>query len=261
MEMHCVQWLGHQVGLWEHFGYSEIILEVIAPNGFCVAICCALWVWKEPYEEIIQPTFPQKCGFSSSRTFSTTNINFQLKLNIYIEYSWIFKFGNLSYFFSPLVFNLDNQNIAAKRFPHCWVLGFFFFFFDTSVSNCLQRMRRKACSKEDNSFLLLIVVKSIARNRKLTNSSQCICGAGRLLAARKMPREAVESFLEVFKDRVDVVLGDMVYCAILVVGGWFGWMASEVFSNLNGSMSPTFPGDFSWLWDMDFLAASFINSK
>lgn len=129
MEMHCVQGLGHQVRLWEHFGYSEIILEVIAPNGFCVAICCALWVWKEPYEEIIQPTFPQKCGFSSSRTFSTTNINFQLKLNIHIEYNWIFKFGNLSYFFSPLVFNLDNQNIAAKRFPHCWVLVFFFFFF------------------------------------------------------------------------------------------------------------------------------------
>ena len=43
-------------------------------------------------------------------------------------------------------------------------------------------------------------------------------------------------FLEVFKERADVVLRDMVQWAELVGGGWLDRMVFEVFSNLNVSM-------------------------
>ena len=41
---------------------------------------------------------------------------------------------------------------------------------------------------------------------------------------------------EVFKERVGVVLKDMVQWALLVVGRQLNWMILEVFSNLNDSM-------------------------
>jgi len=50
-------------------------------------------------------------------------------------------------------------------------------------------------------------------------------------------REVVESpSLEVFKKGVDVVLRNTVQWAVLVVGGWLGWVCLEVFPKLNDSM-------------------------
>lgn len=43
--------------------------------------------------------------------------------------------------------------------------------------------------------------------------------------------------LEVSKERVDVVFRDVVYWAILVVGGQLDWIILEVFSNINDSMT------------------------
>ena len=53
----------------------------------------------------------------------------------------------------------------------------------------------------------------------------------------RLPRLVVEPIsLEVFKERVDEVLRDVVYWAIVVVGGHLDCMISGVFSNLNEFM-------------------------
>ena len=42
--------------------------------------------------------------------------------------------------------------------------------------------------------------------------------------------------LEVFKKHLDIVMRDMVYWEILVIGRQLDWMILEVFSNLGDSM-------------------------
>ena len=42
--------------------------------------------------------------------------------------------------------------------------------------------------------------------------------------------------MEVFKESVYVVLSAMVWCAVLVMGGWLDQMTLEVFSNVYDSV-------------------------
>ena len=44
--------------------------------------------------------------------------------------------------------------------------------------------------------------------------------------------------MEVFRNRLDVVLRDVVSGELLVVGGWLHWITLEVFSNLGDSVIP-----------------------
>ena len=48
--------------------------------------------------------------------------------------------------------------------------------------------------------------------------------------------------LEVFKERLDLALRDMVYWVTLVVEGWLDQMILEVFSNLNDSVTQSGAG-------------------
>ena len=59
-----------------------------------------------------------------------------------------------------------------------------------------------------------------------------------------MPIQEVSMILHliVLKERLDVVLRDMVYWELLVMGGWLGWVILWVFSNLGDSM-------ILWLYD------------
>jgi len=53
----------------------------------------------------------------------------------------------------------------------------------------------------------------------------------------RLPWEVVESpSMEVFKESVYVVLSAMVWCAVLVMGGWLDQMTLEVFSNVYDSV-------------------------
>lgn len=53
----------------------------------------------------------------------------------------------------------------------------------------------------------------------------------------RFPREVGESLsLEVRKERAGAVLGNVIYWAILVVGGRLEQVITEVFSSLNGFM-------------------------
>ena len=53
--------------------------------------------------------------------------------------------------------------------------------------------------------------------------------------------------LEVFKKHLDIVMRDMVYWEILVIGRQLDWMILEVFSNLGDSMILILRASASWL--------------
>lgn len=57
-----------------------------------------------------------------------------------------------------------------------------------------------------------------------------------------LPKEVVESLSQPFlKHPQDVVLRDMVYCVILVDGGWLDQINLEIFFNLYDSILKSFP--------------------
>jgi len=53
----------------------------------------------------------------------------------------------------------------------------------------------------------------------------------------RLPEEVVKSpYLEAFKKHSDVVLRNMAYWEILVIGGQLNWMILEIFSSLGDSI-------------------------
>ena len=66
--------------------------------------------------------------------------------------------------------------------------------------------------------------------------------------------------LEVFKERADIVLKDMLQWAVLVVSGWLDWMISEVFSNLyDSTITMKNNANIPWMKHAEFTSQTKID--